>query len=90
MAGPKYDDTILKQCLQEMYPRIVAGFDPKGFILDSLFAIKTITLEEKEQIEGLSERRSAALINRLLTCNRPNAIAQFLKILSNDDKTSCK
>ena len=73
-----------------MYPRIVASFDPRGYILDSLFAMKTITIEEREQIEGLSERRSAALIDRLLTCNRPNAIAQFLEILSNDRKTSCK
>ena len=74
-----------------MYPRIVASFDPKGFILDSLFAECAITLAEKRRIAGLpAEERGAELLDTLLACQRPNAIAQFLEILSNDDKTSCK
>ena len=89
-AESTFED-ILRQCLQEMYPRIVVSFDPKGFILDSLFAKKTITLKEKRQIAGLpAEERGAELIDTLLTCHRPNAIAQFLEILSNDVKTFCK
>ena len=84
-------EDILRQCLQEIYPRIVTSFDPKGFILDSLFAKNTITLKEKRRIAGLpEEERAAELIDRLLDCHRPNAITQFLEILSNDDKTACK
>ena len=82
---------ILSQCLQGIYPRIVTSFDPKGFILDSLFAKNTITLKEKRRIAGLpAEERAAELLDTMLDCNRPNAIVQFLEILSNDDKTSCK
>ena len=89
-AGNTFAD-IFRQCLHDMYPRIVASFDPKEYILDSLFAKNTITLKQKSPIAGLpKEERGAELIDTLLACNRPNAIAQFLEILSNDDKTSCK
>ena len=73
-----------------MYPRIVASFDPRGYILDSLFAKGTITNDERQQIERLPERKSAELVDLLYSCRRPNAFSQFLEILSDDEKTSCK
>ena len=84
-------EDILRQCLQKMYPRIVASFDPKGFILDSLYAECAITMAEKRRIEGLpAGDRVRELIDTLLIYQRPNAITQFLEILSDNDKTSCK
>ena len=83
-------EDILKQCLQEMYPRIIASFEPKGYILDSLFGKGSIKIHEKHKIEGLSEKRGAALVDMLLTCQRPNAIAQFLEILPVDEENACK
>ena len=83
-------EDILRQCLQEMYPRIIASFEPRGYILDSLFGKGSISINEKQHIEGLSERRGAALVDMLLICKRPNAIAKFLEILSVNEETSCK
>ena len=83
-------EDILRQCLQKMYVKIVASFDPKGYILDSLFANGVLTIQERKRIEELPERRGAALLDTLLTCQKPKAIAQFLSILANDDQTSCK
>ena len=84
------DDNIresnMKQYLSRVYKksirRIVASFDPKGYILDSLFEKGTITIQEKQQIERLSEGRGAALVDKLFLHRKPNAIAQFLEIVS--------
>ena len=73
---------MLGQCVHEMYSRIVASFDPKGYILDSLFEKDTITIQEKQQIERLPEGRGAALIDKLFLHRKPNAVAQFLDIVS--------
>ena len=48
------NEDILRQCLQ----------DPKGYILDSLFARNALTLEEKRRIAKFSaEERGAELGN---------------------------
>ena len=86
----QFPEDILRECVRQMYPRIVASFDPRGYILDSLFAKGTITGDERQQIERLPERRSAALVDLLYTCQRPNAIAKFLEVLSNDIVTTCE
>ena len=86
----QFPENILRECVRQMYPMIVASFDPRGYILDSLFARGTITGDEKQQIERLPERRSAALVDLLYTCQRPEAITQFLEVLSNDIMTSCE
>ena len=77
-----FPEDVLRECVQEMYPRIVASIDPKGYILDSLFAKGSITIPEKRRIGGLPEERGAELIDTLFTCQRPNALANFLEILS--------
>ena len=79
-------ERILGQCVQDMYSKIVASFDPKGYILDSLFEKDTITIQEKQQIERLKEGRGAALIDRLFISQRSNAIAQFLEIVSSSNE----
>ena len=90
MAEASNED-VLKKCLQQLYSGIVESFDPKGYILNSLFGTNTITLDEKRRIAGLpAGERGAELIDRLLVSQRPNAITQFLEILSHDDMTSCK
>ena len=89
-AENDFPEYILRECVRQMYPRIVASFDPRGYILDSLFAKGTITKDEKQQIERLPERKSAELVDLLYSCRRPNAFAQFLEILSDDENTSCK
>ena len=73
---------ILEQCVHEMYSRIVASFDPKGYILDSLFEEGTLTIQEKQQIERLPGGRGAALVDRLFLHRTPDAIAQYLEIVS--------
>ena len=94
MATPEdesqFPEDILRDCVRQMYPRIVASFDPKWYLLDSLFAEGTITAGEKQQIERLPEKQSSALVDILYSCQRPNAIAQFLEVLSNDENTSCE
>ena len=92
MAENEFDfpEYILRECVRQMYPRIVTSFDPRGYILDSLFAKGTITAGEKQHIERLPERKSAELVDLLYSCRRPNAFAQFLEILSDDENTSCK
>ena len=77
-----FPEDILKQCVQGMYSSVVAGFDPTGYILNNLFEKGTITMEEKQKIEEVPERRrGAALVDLLLICRRPNAMAQFVKTL---------
>ena len=61
-------EDILRQWLQEMYPRIISSFEPKGYILDSLFGKGSIKIHEKQKTEGFSERRGAALVDMLLRC----------------------
>ena len=77
---------ILEQCVQKFYSKIVASFDPKGYILNSLFEKGTITIQEKQHIERLTEERGAALVDRLVLSRRPNAIAQFLEIVSSSNE----
>ena len=86
-----FSEDILRKSVRQMYHEIVASFDPRGYILESLFAKGTITSTEKQQIEKMPERESAAaLVDKLYSCLRPQAIAQFLEILSDDERTSCK
>ena len=81
-----FSEDILAHCLHEMYSRIVASFDPRGYVLDSLFTKGTITNLERQQIGRLSEGRGAALLDILLTCGKPNAIEDFLETLFVSDK----
>ena len=85
-----YPEDILKECVRQKYSGIVGSFESTGYVLNSLFEAGTITKDEKQQIERLPERRSAALIDLLYTCQRPKAIAQFLEILSNNQMTACR
>ena len=86
----RFPEDILRTCVRQMYPKIVASFDPRDYILDSLFARGTITADEKQQIEITQERKSAALVDLLYSCQRPNAFTQFLEIISDDERTFCK
>ena len=79
-------DNVLKQ----MYSTIVARFDPKGYILDSLFAKGTISIQEKQRLEKLPDGRSAELVSVLLDSRRPNAISLFLKILTFSNEPAWK
>ena len=92
MAENTFDfpEDILKECVRQMYSSIVGSFESTGYVLNSLFEAGTITKDEKQQIERLPERRSAALVDLLYTCQRPKAIAQFLEILSINEMTACK
>ena len=92
MAENTFDfpEDILRECVREKYSSIVGSFESTGYVLNSLFEAGTITQDEKQQIERLTERRNAALVDLLYTCQRPNAISQFLGILSNDEMTVCK
>ena len=85
-----FPEDILRECVRQKYSSIVGSFESIGYVLNSLFEAGTITKDEKQQIERLSERRSAALIDLLCTCQRPKAIAQFLRILSYNELTACK
>ena len=85
-----FPEEILRQNLQRMYPRIASCLDPKGAILDTLFANGTITIQEKRRIARMSEGRGAELIDMLLTCQRPNAVSQFLEILFLSEETAWK
>ena len=86
-----FSEDILKQCVQEIYSSVVAGFDPTGYILNNLFEKSTITIDEKQKIEEVPERRrGAALVDLLLTCRRPNAMAQFVKTLHFSEDTAYK
>ena len=86
----EFPEEILRQSLQKMYPRIVSCLDPKGAILDTLFAPGTITIQEKRRIARMSEGRGAELIDMLLTCQRPNAVSQFLEILFVSEESAWK
>ena len=92
MAENNFDfpEDILRECVRQKYSSIVGSFEPTGYVLNSLFEAGTITKDEKQPIERLPERRSAALVDWLYTCRRPKAIAQFLEILSNKEMTACK
>ena len=81
-----FSEDILTLCLHEMYPRIAASFDPKGYVLGSLSAKGTITNIERHQIGRLSEGRGAALLDILLTSGKPNAIEDFLEALFVSDE----
>ena len=85
-----FPEDILRECVRQKYSSIVGSFESTGYVLNSLFETGTITKDEKQQIERLPERRSAALVDLLYICRRPKAIAQFLEILSNDGMTACK
>ena len=77
-----FSEDILYECVKQSYTRIVAGFDPEGGILNQLSEKGTITMYEKKRIQGFpEERRAEALVDRLLSCQRPHAIAEFLEIL---------
>ena len=58
--------------------------------MDSLFAKGTISIEEKQRIERLPDRRSAELVNVLFNCREPRAVAKFLEILSCSDEPAWK
>ena len=82
-----FSGNVYEKCIQKLFPVSTR----RGYILDSLFGQGTITNGEKQQIERLPERQSAAaLVDLLYSCQRPKAIAQFLEILSNDGMTTCK
>ena len=85
-----FPEDILRECVRQKYSSIVGSFESTGYVLNSLFEAGTITKDEKQQIERLPERRSAALVDLLYTYHRPKAIAQFLGILSSDEITACK
>ena len=53
-----YSEDILHECVKQNYTRIVAGFDPKGEVLNKLFEKGTITMPEKVRIQELSEEIS--------------------------------
>ena len=89
-SNSDFPEDILRECVRQMYSSIVRSVESKGYVLDSLFAEGTITKDEKQQIERLPERRSAALVDLLYTCQRPKTIAKFLDILSNNEMTACK
>ena len=77
-----FSEDILHECVMQNYTRIVAGVDPKGEVLNKLFEKFTITMPEKVRIQELpEERRGKALIDRLLSCRRPRAVAELLEIL---------
>ena len=92
MAENNFDfpEDILRECVRQMYSSIVGNYESTGYVLNSLFERGTITKDEKQQIERLPERRSAALVDLLYTCHRPRAIAQFFEIISNNEMTVCK
>ena len=86
-----FSEDILRQCVQKMYSRIVVSFDPQGYILNKLFEEGMITMEEKQNIEELpGRRRGGALVDMLYKCRKPNAMAQFLKILYFHEDTAYK
>ena len=86
-----FSEDILRHCVQNMYSKIVVRFDPKGYILNKLFEIGTITMDEKLNVEELPERRrGAALVDMLYNCRRPNALTQFVKILYSSEDAAYK
>ena len=86
-----FSEDILYECMKRHYTRIVSGFDPEGEILNNLSKKGTITMSEKKRIQGLpEERRAEALVDRLLGCQRPHAIAEFLEILFSSEERAYK
>ena len=86
-----FSEEILHECVMQKYTRIVAGIDPKGEVLNKLFERGTITMPEKVRIQELSEeRRGEALVDRLLSCQRPRAVAEFLEILFSSEERAYK
>ena len=84
-----FSEDILYECVMQKYTRIVAGIDPKGEVLNKLFEKDTITMPEKVRIQELPEEiRGKALIDRLLSCQRPRAVAEFLEILVSSEERS--
>ena len=76
----------LKIKTKKCYHKIMASIDPKGFIVDTLFAKQIITARQLKEMNGGpdSKTRAGNVLTHLFETSHPRAFVDFREALKED------
>ena len=82
----KHSNDELKRKTRRSYNEIASSFDPKGSIVNKLFAESIITISQVKEINGGHEKegRAETLLFHLFQTEHPSAFVVFRETLQKD------